>query len=65
MYVDAAQYDEDAVMLAALEAGALDVERDGDELEITTDVAGFHAVQEGSGSRGSSSARRSWPWSPR
>jgi YebC/PmpR family DNA-binding regulatory protein len=47
MYVNAAQYDEDAVMLAALEAGALDVERDGDELEITTDVPGFHAVQEG------------------
>jgi YebC/PmpR family DNA-binding regulatory protein len=47
MYVDAGRYDEDAVMLAALEAGALDVERDGDDFEVITDVAGFHAVQSG------------------
>lgn len=47
IYVDATRYDEDAVMMAALEAGALDVTREEDEYEITTDVADFHAVQEG------------------
>jgi YebC/PmpR family DNA-binding regulatory protein len=47
MVVDAGRYDEDAVMLAALEAGALDVAREGDEYEVTTDVASFHAVQAG------------------
>jgi YebC/PmpR family DNA-binding regulatory protein len=47
IYVDAAAHDEDAVMLAAVEAGALDFGREGDEYEITTDVASFHAVQEG------------------
>jgi YebC/PmpR family DNA-binding regulatory protein len=47
LFVDAARYDEDTVMLAALEAGALDVEQDGDDYQVTTDVAGFHAVQAG------------------
>jgi YebC/PmpR family DNA-binding regulatory protein len=47
MYVDAGQYDEDTVMLAALDAGALDISREGDEYEITTEVVAFHAVQEG------------------
>jgi YebC/PmpR family DNA-binding regulatory protein len=47
MYVDAGQYDEDTVMLAALDAGALDLSREGDEYEITTEVVTFHAVQEG------------------
>jgi transcriptional/translational regulatory protein YebC/TACO1 len=45
--VDAGQYDEDTVMLAALDAGALDLSREGDEYEITTEVVAFHAVQEG------------------
>jgi YebC/PmpR family DNA-binding regulatory protein len=47
MAVDAGRYEEDAVLLAALDAGALDVEREGGEFEITTDVASFHAVQDG------------------
>ncbi len=47
IYVDAGRYDEDTVMLAALEAGALDVVREGEEYEVTTDVASFHAVQGG------------------
>jgi transcriptional/translational regulatory protein YebC/TACO1 len=34
-------------MLAALDAGALDISREGDEYEITTEVAAFHAVQAG------------------
>ncbi len=47
LFVDASRYDEDSVMLAALEVGALDVGRDGDEYEVITDVASFHAVQDG------------------
>jgi YebC/PmpR family DNA-binding regulatory protein len=47
LYVDATRYDEDTVMLAALEAGALDIQRDDDAFEIVTDVADFHAVQDG------------------
>ena len=36
--------DADALMLEALDAGALDVEDDDDVLEITTDVSSFSAV---------------------
>lgn len=44
--IDARRYDEDAVLEAALEAGADDVTRDGDELIVMTEVANFHAVQD-------------------
>ena len=44
--VDAHRYDEDTAMEAALEAGALDFARDGDQFVVTTGVAEFHAVQE-------------------
>ena len=47
IYVDAGRFDEDTVLMAALEAGALDVVSEDGEYEITTDVAGFHAVQDG------------------
>ncbi len=36
--------DEDELMMAALDAGAQDVEDDGDAMEITTDVAAFSQV---------------------
>jgi YebC/PmpR family DNA-binding regulatory protein len=47
IYVDASRYDEDAAMLAALEAGAEDFSNQGDEYEISTEVSSFHAVQDG------------------
>jgi len=47
VYVDAGKVDEDAAMEAALEAGALDFVRDGDQYVISTPVQDFHAVQEG------------------
>ncbi len=47
IYVDAEHYDEDAAMLAALEAGAEDFGDQDDEYEISTEVASFHAVQDG------------------
>ncbi len=45
--VDAGRYHEDAVLEAALESGAEDVERVEDEFVVTTGVAEFHQVQEG------------------
>lgn len=47
IYIDAARYEEDAAMLAALEAGALDFEKDDDTYIVTTEVASFHTVQDG------------------
>ncbi|MBI4409883.1 MAG: YebC/PmpR family DNA-binding transcriptional regulator [Gemmatimonadetes bacterium] len=44
--IDASRYDEDATLVAALEAGAEDLSRDGDQYVVTTDVASFHAVQQ-------------------
>lgn len=45
IYVDATRYHEDAVLEAALLAGADDVQRDDDEFAVTTEVATFHEVQ--------------------
>jgi YebC/PmpR family DNA-binding regulatory protein len=45
IYIDASKYDEDATLIAALDAGAEDVKREGDSYVVTTDVASFHAVQ--------------------
>ena len=47
IYINATKYDEDATLIAALEAGATDMERDGDAYTVSTDTASFHAVQEG------------------
>ena len=47
IYIDATTFDEDATMIAALEAGAIDLEREGDSFVVATDVGAFHAVQEG------------------
>lgn len=44
--VDATQADEDATLEAALEAGADDLARDGDQLVITAPPAALHAVQD-------------------
>ena len=49
--LDGAQYPEDRALEDALEAGAEDFERDGDEYQVTTTVAGFHAVQDALKSR--------------
>src|SRR5712692_9971554 len=44
--VDATRLAEDAVMEAALDAGAVDFTREGDQFVIATEVHDFHAVQE-------------------
>jgi YebC/PmpR family DNA-binding regulatory protein len=46
IFIDAGRYDEDATLLAALEAGAEDVQREDDAFVVTTDPTSFHAVQE-------------------
>jgi YebC/PmpR family DNA-binding regulatory protein len=47
IYVSAGRYHEDAVLEAALMAGAEDVKREGDEFVVTTEVQNFHEVQAG------------------
>jgi YebC/PmpR family DNA-binding regulatory protein len=47
VYVDATRFDEDTVMEAALEAGATDMVREGDQFVITTGTTDLHKVQEG------------------
>ncbi len=47
IYVDGGRYHEEAVLEAALEAGAEDMTRSGEEFVITTEVASFHEVQQG------------------
>ena len=44
--IDAARHDEETVMMAALEAGALDVESGEDGHTVLTEVTDFHAVQD-------------------
>jgi len=46
VYVDALRYNEEAVFEAAIEAGAEDVTREGEEFVVTTDPTSFHAIQE-------------------
>lgn len=47
IYIDGDRYDEEALFLAALEAGAEDMQKEGDTYIISTDVASFHTVQDG------------------
>jgi YebC/PmpR family DNA-binding regulatory protein len=46
IYVDATRHDEEATLEAALEAGASDMQREGDEYLISTDLTAFNSVQE-------------------
>jgi YebC/PmpR family DNA-binding regulatory protein len=46
IYLDAAKYEEDATLEAALDAGAEDFVREGDQYLLTTAPSAFHAVQD-------------------
>jgi YebC/PmpR family DNA-binding regulatory protein len=46
IYIDAARYDEESLLIAAREAGAEDMQQEDDTFVISTDVANFHAVQD-------------------
>ncbi len=52
IYLDAGTYEEEAVFEAAIEAGAEDVTREGEEYIVTADPSTFHEVQEGLRSAG-------------
>lgn len=52
IYLDADRYDEDVALEAALEAGAEDLTRDGDQFVITTDPASLHTVLDALRARG-------------
>jgi len=52
IYMDAARRDEDSALEAALDAGAEDFVREGDQYVITTTPPQFHAVQDALKSRG-------------
>jgi YebC/PmpR family DNA-binding regulatory protein len=52
IFLDATRYDEDQTLEAALEAGAEDFVRDGDQYVVTTTPASFHAVQDALKGRG-------------
>lgn len=52
MLVDASKHDEDAVLEAALDAGAEDVARDDDQFVVTAEPAALHAVREGLAAKG-------------
>jgi YebC/PmpR family DNA-binding regulatory protein len=47
IYLDASELSEDAAMEAALEAGAEDFARDGDQFIVTTEPNALHAVKSG------------------
>jgi YebC/PmpR family DNA-binding regulatory protein len=46
IYLDATRHDEDPTLEAALEAGAEDFAREGDQYIVTTTPGAFHAVQD-------------------
>ncbi len=52
LYLDATALEEDATLEAALEAGAEDFAREGEQFVVATSVAAFHAVQEALKGRG-------------
>ena len=52
LYLDAAGVDEDAVMEAALEAGAEDLRREDEQFVVTTESTQLHAVKDGLEARG-------------
>lgn len=56
IYVDASRYDEESTLMAALEAGANDLQREDDTFIITTDLTSFGAVQDALRERGISLA---------
>jgi len=65
MLVDAAKYEEDAVMEAALEAGAEDVARDDEQFVVTSEPAQLHAVREGLAAKGVETSEAQISWIPK
>lgn len=64
IYVDASLYTEDAVFEAAIEAGADDVNHEGEEFVVTTGATALHEVQEGMKVAGVEFERAELQWVP-
>jgi YebC/PmpR family DNA-binding regulatory protein len=62
LYLDAAQRDEDAVMEAALEAGAEDFQREDDQYVVTTEPTALHAVKDALEAKGLTVAEAAIEW---
>ena len=62
LYLDAAGIDEDAVMEAALEAGAEDLRREDEQFVVTTESTQLHAVKDGLEARGYSVREAAIEW---
>jgi YebC/PmpR family DNA-binding regulatory protein len=62
LYLDAAQRDEDAVMEAALEAGAEDFQRQDDQYVVTTEPTALHAVKDALEAKGLTVAEAAIEW---
>ena len=65
LYIDAAGRDEDSAMEAALEAGAEDFARAGDQFVVTTEPAQLHAVKDALEAKGVTTAEASIEWIPK
>ncbi len=63
--LEAAANAEDAIMEAALDAGAEDVERDGDQYVITTDAASLQSVKAALDARGIPAREAELAWVPK
>lgn len=65
IYLDAGTVDEDALIEAALEAGAEDVKREDDQFVVTTTVANLHAVKSALDGKGIASTSAEIAWIPK
>jgi YebC/PmpR family DNA-binding regulatory protein len=65
IYLDAAKHDEDAAMEAALEAGAEDFQRDGEQYVVTTEPTQLHAVKDGLETKGFTAGESAIEWIPK
>ena len=65
LYVDATGVDEDAVMEAALEAGAEDLKREDEQFVVTTESTQLHAVKDGLEAKGYRVAEAAIEWIPK
>lgn len=61
---DAAKYDEEALMLAALDAGAEDVVREDDQYVVTTEASALHAVKGALKDQGFEAVEADLSWIP-
>lgn len=65
LYLEAAKYEEDPTLEAALEAGASDFAREDDQYVVSTEVAAFHAVKTALEARGIVPTESEIAWIPK